>query len=63
MPTTVQQDTINSTNVIFILSFQICGASGLGTTEVWEQLDKVNLIDSNMNLTDSNVNLNDSNVT
>ena len=49
MPASQQQVTIKSNNVIFILSFQVSRASGLGRTEVWEQLDKVNLIESKMN--------------
>jgi len=34
MPATSQQVMINSINVIFILSFQVSRASGLGRTEV-----------------------------
>lgn len=49
MPATSQPVTIDSTNVIFILSFQVSTASGLDRTEVWQQLDRVNLIDSKMN--------------
>ena len=49
MPATSQQVMINSTYVIFILSFQVLTASGLGRTEVWQQLDKVNIMDSKMN--------------